>query len=141
MHPLLDLRHTSQQRAGVLVITGPDRQGGCVAEHESKIVLKGPARPGLRDESLENAGGFVRDGPCGGQVVGCQQCRRRVERDRQLVLSGWIIRPGGRLTPQGIEVFEIAPGIDLQRDVLDRMDFAPRVARDLKVMDAAHFRA
>ena len=50
-------------------------------------------------------------------------------------------RASFRLTPQGIEVFEIAPGIDLQRDVLDQMDFAPRVARDLKVMDAAHFRA
>ena len=49
-------------------------------------------------------------------------------------------RASFRLTPQGIEVFEIAPGIDLQRDVLDQMAFAPRVASDLKVMDSAHFR-
>ncbi len=44
-----------------------------------------------------------------------------------------------RLTPRGIELFEIAPGIDLQRDILDQMAFAPQVAADLKVMDAAHF--
>ena len=44
-----------------------------------------------------------------------------------------------RLTPQGIELYEIAPGIDLQRDILDQMDFAPLVAQDLKVMDSAHF--
>jgi acyl CoA:acetate/3-ketoacid CoA transferase len=50
-------------------------------------------------------------------------------------------RASFRLTPDGIEVYEIAPGIDLQRDVLDQMDFAPRVAKDLKLMDAAHFRA
>ena len=50
-------------------------------------------------------------------------------------------RASFRLTPQGIEVYEIAPGIDLQRDVLDQMEFTPRVAKDLKVMDAAHFRA
>ena len=50
-------------------------------------------------------------------------------------------RASFRLTPQGIELFEVAPGIDLQRDVLDQMDFAPRVAPDLKVMDSAHFKA
>ena len=50
-------------------------------------------------------------------------------------------RASFRLTPQGIEVFEIAPGIDLQRDVLDQMEFTPRVARELKVMDGVHFRA
>jgi propionate CoA-transferase len=50
-------------------------------------------------------------------------------------------RASFRLTTAGIELFEIAPGIDLQRDVLDQMEFAPRVATDLKVMDSAHFRA
>jgi propionate CoA-transferase len=29
------------------------------------------------------------------------------------------------LTPQGLSLIELAPGIDLQRDVLDRMEFAP----------------
>ncbi len=37
-------------------------------------------------------------------------------------------RASYRLTPQGIELFEIAPGADLQRDVLGQMDFAPGVA-------------
>ena len=48
-------------------------------------------------------------------------------------------RASFRLTAAGIELFEIAPGIDLQRDVLDQMEFAPLVAADLKVMDGAHF--
>lgn len=48
-------------------------------------------------------------------------------------------RASFRLTPEGVEVFELAPGIDLQRDVLDQMDFKPLVARDLKTMDAAIF--
>lgn len=50
-------------------------------------------------------------------------------------------RASFRLTPQGIELFEIAPGIDLQRDVLDQMEFAPLVAKDLKRMDSLHFTA
>jgi propionate CoA-transferase len=35
---------------------------------------------------------------------------------------------------------EIAPGIDLQKDVLAQMDFAPVIADDLKTMDAAIFK-
>ncbi len=50
-------------------------------------------------------------------------------------------RASFRLTPQGIELFEIAPGVDLQRDVLDQMDFAPRVAANLAIMPARHFTA
>jgi propionate CoA-transferase len=50
-------------------------------------------------------------------------------------------RASFRLTPEGIELFEIAPGIDLQRDVLDQMDFAPLVAKELQTMDSAHFTA
>ena len=45
-----------------------------------------------------------------------------------------------RLTHAGLELVEVAPGIDVQRDVLDRMAFAPRVAEPLGVMDPALFR-
>jgi acyl CoA:acetate/3-ketoacid CoA transferase len=44
-----------------------------------------------------------------------------------------------RLTPKGVELFEIAPGIDLQRDILDAMDFTPLIASDLQVMDHEDF--
>jgi len=37
-------------------------------------------------------------------------------------------------------LIEIAPGVDLQTDVLDRMDFAPRVSHDLTLMTAGLFR-
>jgi propionate CoA-transferase len=42
---------------------------------------------------------------------------------------------------QGIELVEIAPGIDLERDILAHMDFKPLIAGDLKTMDARLFRA
>jgi propionate CoA-transferase len=38
-----------------------------------------------------------------------------------------------RLTADGVEVTELAPGIDLQRDVLAQAGFPLRVAADLKV--------
>lgn len=43
------------------------------------------------------------------------------------------------LTPEGLVVTEIAPGVDLQKDVLDRCEFPLIVADDLRTMDLALF--
>ena len=40
-----------------------------------------------------------------------------------------------------LELIELAPGLDLQRDVLALMDFAPLISPHLKPMDAALFAA
>jgi len=44
-----------------------------------------------------------------------------------------------RLTPHGLELTEIAPGLDLHADVLDRMQFKPAVHPDLADMDPRLF--
>ena len=44
-----------------------------------------------------------------------------------------------RRTADGVELVEIAPGIDVERDILARMDFAP-IVRDPKLMDERIFR-
>ncbi len=45
-----------------------------------------------------------------------------------------------RLGKNGLELIEIAPGIDLDRDILAHMDFRPALALNLKVMDPRIFR-
>jgi propionate CoA-transferase len=45
-----------------------------------------------------------------------------------------------QLRPDGVHLTEIAPGIDLQSEVLDQMGFAPIVEQSLKTMNADHFR-
>jgi acyl CoA:acetate/3-ketoacid CoA transferase len=45
-----------------------------------------------------------------------------------------------RLDPEGLTVIEAAPGIDLQRDVLDQAAIPLRVSPELKEMDARLFR-
>ena len=40
----------------------------------------------------------------------------------------------------GVELIEIAPGIDIERDVLGRMGFRPKIAKTVKIMDARLFR-
>lgn len=44
-----------------------------------------------------------------------------------------------KLVESGLELIEIAPGIDLQKDILDRMDFVPLI-RDVKPMCPAIFK-
>jgi len=44
-----------------------------------------------------------------------------------------------RLTREGLEVVEVAPGVDLERDVLARMPFRPAVAADVRTMDVEIF--
>lgn len=44
-----------------------------------------------------------------------------------------------KLTAEGFMLIEIAPGIDLQKDVFDMMEFQPVISPDLKEMDAVIF--
>ena len=47
-----------------------------------------------------------------------------------------------RLAPQGgLELIEIAPGVDLERDILAKMEFRPLISPQLRPMDAAIFDA
>lgn len=40
-----------------------------------------------------------------------------------------------KLTPEGPMLVEIAKGVDIQKDILDQMDFEPLIAKDLKYTD------
>ncbi len=43
------------------------------------------------------------------------------------------------LTPKGMELIEIAPGADLQKDILDQMGFDPIISDDLELMNKKIF--
>jgi propionate CoA-transferase len=45
-----------------------------------------------------------------------------------------------QLTPAGLELVEVAPGLDVERDVLSLMDFRPAVSPQLRKMDPRLFR-
>jgi len=44
-----------------------------------------------------------------------------------------------KLTGEGLELIEIAPGVDLQKDILDKMEFKPIMHREPALMDARIF--
>jgi propionate CoA-transferase len=66
---------------------------------------------------------------------------------REISFSGRLARERGQqvryvtdravfaLEDDGLVLIEVAPGIDVERDVLDRMGFRPRVADDVAMMD------
>ncbi|WP_432409613.1 acyl CoA:acetate/3-ketoacid CoA transferase [Wukongibacter sp. M2B1] len=45
-----------------------------------------------------------------------------------------------KLTKEGLKLIEIAPGVDLEKDILDLMEFRPIIADDLKTMDSRIFK-
>jgi propionate CoA-transferase len=45
------------------------------------------------------------------------------------------------LTPDGLELSEVAPGVDVERHILSQMDFKPIVPDEPELMDARIFRA
>ena len=44
------------------------------------------------------------------------------------------------LTREGVELIEIAPGVNLENDVLGKMEFKPIVKGQVSLMDARIFR-
>ncbi|MSU66878.1 MAG: acyl CoA:acetate/3-ketoacid CoA transferase [Opitutus sp.] len=74
-----------------------------------------------------------------------------VPKVEQITFNGKLARESGRtilyvteravfeLQKEGMTLIEIAPGMDLEKDVLAHIGFRPRIASPLKTMDAAFF--
>jgi propionate CoA-transferase len=75
--------------------------------------------------------------------------KKLVDKVKQISFSGEIARRKGQkvhfvteravfeFRPQGPVLVEIAPGIDLQRDILGQMQFTPIIAENLRVTDSS----
>lgn len=80
------------------------------------------------------------------------QVKKFVEKVEQVTFAGELASEAGRnvlyitercvftLDRQGLRLIEIAPGIDLEKDILANMEFRPLIADDLKLMDNRIFR-
>lgn len=113
-----------------------------ITAHAKKIVFSGFFTAGAK-YSLEN-----------GQICVTQEGRfqKFVESVEHVTFSGRMgIQRGQQvlyvtercvmqLTSSGIKVVELAPGIDLERDVLSKAGFRLNVSENLKVMDTALFK-
>lgn len=77
--------------------------------------------------------------------------KKMVRRVSQISFNGALARAEGQkvlivteravfqLVAEGIKLIEIAPGVDLQHDILDQMEFIPIISEHLKLMEPSLF--
>jgi acyl CoA:acetate/3-ketoacid CoA transferase len=113
-----------------------------IAQNAKKVVFCGTFD--AQGTRLEFADGKLR-------VLQAGKVRKFVDRVERITFSGDYARARGqdvlyvteravfRLADQGLELVEVAPGIEIERDVLPHMAFAPAIG-DVKPMPAESFR-
>ncbi len=124
------------------------RISGCggfinISQNSKKVVFVGTFTSGGLEAEVANAGITIKkEGRFAKFVDSIGQITfsgaRAAEDDQEVLYV--TERCVFRLTAQGIALVEVAPGIDVERDILSRMPFRP-IVDDPAVMDAALFRA
>ncbi len=123
--------------------TGP---GGFIniSQNTKNVIFTGTFTAGKLCERIEN-----------GKLVILQEGKSKkfIKQVEQITFSGAYAATNGqnvlvvteravfRLTNKGLKLIEIAPGIDIQTDILDQMDFAPIIEETPSLMDARIFRS
>ena len=113
-----------------------------ITTHARRLVFSGFFTAGAMLEVGDGKLKIVKEG----------KSRKLVSAVEHVTFSGQMARKRGQrviyvtercvlsLDAEGITVREVAPGVDVQRDVVAQSDLSLRVASDLKVMDSALFR-
>jgi len=112
-----------------------------ISQNASRLVLTGAFTAGGLEVAVEN--GRLR-------IVKEGKVKKFVDKVEHITFSGEFARETGQqvlyvtercvfgLGPQGMELLEVAPGIDVERDILEQMDFVPYM-RNVRPMDARIF--
>jgi propionate CoA-transferase len=115
-----------------------------ISQNAKKVVFTGTFVAGVLEiECRHGSLQIVRDG----------DTRKFVRQVEHVTFSGDVARRNGkpvlyvtercvfRLTQDGLELTEIAPGVDLERDILAKMDFKPLIPKAPTFMDPRIFAA
>lgn len=132
VHHLPGRRHVTAGVGGFADITSGARS----------LVFSGTFTAGRRDIEVVDGGlRIAADGPIPKFVEDVSAVtfsgRRALEKGQRVLYV--TERAVLELRPAGLTVIEVAPGVDLRRDVLDRAAFPLLVADELRVMDARLF--
>ncbi|MBI5108749.1 MAG: malonate decarboxylase subunit alpha [Rhodocyclales bacterium] len=113
-----------------------------ISQSAGKVVFVGTFTAGAME--IELAAGGVK-------ILADGKARKFVAQVEHRTFSGPVAARSGRtvlyitercvfrLCAEGLELIEIAPGVDLRRDILDRMEFAPVLRHPPALMDARLF--
>jgi propionate CoA-transferase len=113
-----------------------------ISQNAKKVVFTGTFVAGALDIECRN--GSLR-------IVRDSDIKKFVKQVEHVTFSGEVARASGkpvlyvtercvfRLTNEGLELTEIAPGVDLERDILAKMDFKPLIPGKPALMDRRIF--
>jgi propionate CoA-transferase len=115
-----------------------------ISQNAEKVVFVGTFTAGRQHIAVED--GRLRIRSEGGTTKFVREVEHRTFSGKYSVQRGQSVlyvteRCVFRLADQGLELIEIAPGIDIERDILARMDFRPVMRRDPTIMDERIFRS
>ncbi|RKN83444.1 acyl CoA:acetate/3-ketoacid CoA transferase [Ulvibacterium marinum] len=108
-----------------------------ISQNAKKVVLTGTFAVKSNQEVTENGIVITRPG----------KFKKFVDQVEQITFSGDYARENGqeilyvteravfKMSEKGLELIEIAPGVDLQKDILDMMEFEPIISKNLKTID------
>lgn len=113
-----------------------------IAHAVDKVVFCGTFRAG--GLSTNGTGGKLHIENEGGIARAVEQVQAICFNGRQMSEQGKEVlyvteRAVFQLTSDGIELIEIAPGVDLERDIVDKMQFKPTISPNLREMPAEVF--
>ncbi len=125
--------------------TRPMGVGGFIntTQHAKKVVFCG---------TFTASGLEIRSGDCTLTIVKEGKIKKFLKNVEQIAFSGkhaWSVnqkavyvteRAVFELTQGGLMLIEMAPGVDLEKDILANMEFKPIISPDLKLMPAGIFR-
>lgn len=113
-----------------------------IAQNTPFVIFTGTFTAGKSDIRIENGRlHIVEDGA----VVKFKQAVEQISfSGRMAVQNGQRVlivteRAVFELTAEGLMLTEYAPGVDIERDIMAKMEFRPLISADLKEMDAALF--
>jgi len=116
-----------------------------ISQNTKKVYFMGNFTAGKPKPDIEITDGGLKINNDGSEMKYVKKVQQITFSGEYAVKSGQEImyiseRTVFKLTPDGLMLVEIAPGVDLQKDVLDKMEFKPLVSPDLKLMDSRLFR-
>ena len=116
-----------------------------ISQNAKKVVFVGMFTAGKPKPDIEIVGDGLRINKDGDEIKYVKHVQQVTYSGEYAVKSGQEVvyiseRSVFKLTPEGLMLTEIAPGVDLQKDILDKMEFKPLVSPDLKTMDPRIFR-
>ena len=116
-----------------------------ISQNAKKVCFVGMFTAGRPKPEIEITDGGLRVVTDGSEIKYVKEVQQITFSGEQALKNGQEVmyiseRAVFRLTAEGVTLIEVAPGVDMQKDVLGKMEFTPVISPELKSMDPRLFK-